>query len=100
LGLTLAAASQLVGTIVFNSTQGSQSLALGLTLAAASQLVEESQIAGLTPVGFLNSSACTSKVLGSRAAKQRPELSPGRGFASLGLRRKQLSGAAERRPHL
>jgi hypothetical protein len=26
-----------------------------------------------------------------RAAKQRPELSPGRGFASLGLRRKQLS---------
>src|SRR5438105_10853003 len=39
LGLTLTAASQLVGEIAFNVTQDSQSRALGLTLTAASQLV-------------------------------------------------------------
>ena len=43
LGLTLTAASQLVGEFVLTQPKARKSLALGLTLAAASQLVGESQ---------------------------------------------------------
>jgi len=44
LGLTLTAASQLVGHLFFDATQGSQNLALGLALIAASQLGRQKSV--------------------------------------------------------
>jgi len=49
-----AVAAARLRTIIFDATQGSQSLALGLALAAASQLVGESQVRGPDPSFLVN----------------------------------------------
>jgi hypothetical protein len=100
-----AVAAPRLRTIIFDVTQGSQSLTLGLVLAAASQLRTIVFKAPVAQVHRSDIAVCGRRdvslprsIQSQRAAKQRSELSPRRGFASLGLTFGiNLFGAAERR---